>query len=225
LTFSIETFKMLRSFLWAFALSQTAFPALATNIKERSLLQRDDPVTSLVGALAQYPQVSGFSSFITLNPGAFDSLLPNNTNTGVTVLVPSNTALTTYESKYGVALANLPQDKIHAFLQYLVLVAPLTSANFSKASNGLIVPTLLTDTQYNNRSAGEELLNEFGKNSNGQVLYFSPDTIPTSKKMLVRVRQSQTGLATNVRAGVSEVTTIDVIDGKWSGGTFQIVNE
>lgn len=209
-----------------FTLLPIALPVAAESyIQERDLLQRDDPITSLVTALRPFPQASDFSSFITLNPEALTSLLPNDTTGGVTLLVPSNTAFSTYQTKYGVSLASISQDQVRTVLQYHVLVAPLNSTDFKQATNGLTVPTFLTDQQYNNRSAGPALLAEFGKNANGQVLYFSKDPISSSSKVRVRVRQSQSGDTTNVRAGVSEVTTLDVIDGKWEGGTFQIVNE
>jgi hypothetical protein len=84
----------------------------------------------------------------------------------------------------------------------------------------------LTDEQYNNRSAGAALQTQFGKNANGQVLFFSTDSIPSTKKLRVKVRQAQAGGATaNVRAGVSEVAVLELVDGAWDDGIFQIVDQ
>jgi fasciclin domain-containing protein len=178
---------------------------------------------SLTTALEKYPNLSNFTAFLNINPTVFDGLLSGN-GSKFTLLIPSDTAITSYQSSTGSSLSALPQSQILPLLSYHVLSAPIVGTNFTQ--NGLVVPTLLTDEKYNNRTAGPALQAQFGNNANGQVLYFSTEAIPSTRKLRIKVRQAQGGGDTaNVRAGVSEVAAVEVVDGVWDGGVFQIVDQ
>jgi len=85
----------------------------------------------------------------------------------------------------------------------------------------LIVPTLLKDQKYNNRSAGADLINQYGADAAlGNVLYVSKDLINPVK---FKVRQQQdSGVA--LRGGMGQGATINAVDGTWDLGYFQIVD-
>lgn len=179
-------------------------------------------IASLTNALANYTNTKQFSTYLNTNPTAFTTLLsssPAAPGGGLTILIPSDSAISTS----GLSLTSLTPETLAPILSYHVLAAPLTGTNFTQAK-GITVPTLLKDALYNNRSGGAQLESQFGKQAaQGQVLFFSSDPIPTTKKFRVRVRQAGQGGA-NVRAGQSEVANVDIVDGTWDGGRFQIVD-
>jgi transforming growth factor-beta-induced protein len=192
-------------------------------------------LSSLRNALDDHQDASTFATYLGTNPPALASLLnPNTSTTGIskyTILVPSNNALTTYQTSTGKSLTSLPASDLSIILKYHVLVAPLTETNFT-VERGITVPTLLTDEQYNNRSAGDQLARAFGaRAASGQVLYFSSEEIASTSaassvfksKRRVLVRQANAG-AVNLRAGAGEIASVDVVDGTWDGGNFQIVS-
>jgi uncharacterized surface protein with fasciclin (FAS1) repeats len=126
------------------------------------------PVISqdLSAALSNYPDASTFQGLIKLVPGEFLSLLPSglkpNSSNGVTVLIPSNTAFSSFLNATNTTnVVNVPVDQLVNILHYHTMYAKLSSANFS-SPGGLIVPTLLKDQKYNNRSAGADLINQYG---------------------------------------------------------------
>jgi hypothetical protein len=186
----------------------------------KSVLAQDLPK-----ALSQYPELSMFQGLISQVPGGVTQLLPRgispNSSQGVTVLIPSDTALKSFLNTTGVPdITSVPPDQLVNILFYHIMYAKLTSGNFS-APGGLIVPTLLKDKKYNNRSAGAELINTYGTEAaQGNVLYISKDPITPAK---FRVRQKQDNSAA-LRGGMGEGGTINAVDGKWDLGYFQIID-
>ncbi|KAH8912022.1 FAS1 domain-containing protein [Coniochaeta sp. PMI_546] len=179
----------------------------------------------LPAALSQYPEVSTFQGLISQVPGGVSSLLPSglspNSTKGVTVLVPSNNAFSNFlNASHLTNITSVPLDQLVNILYYHIMYAKLTSANFS-APNGLIVPTLLKDQLYNNRSAGADLINTYGADAaQGNVLYISKEPINPVK---FRVRQQQDNSAA-LRGGMGQDGLINAVDGTWDLGYFQIVD-
>ncbi|KAF2663352.1 FAS1 domain-containing protein [Microthyrium microscopicum] len=170
----------------------------------------------LLSALSGYPDTSTFATYI---PEIANDL---NTTAGqkYTVLIPSNEAFTKFAARHG-AIDTLPADTRKAYLRYHVLASSLTSTNFSQPQ-GLTVPTLLTDTKFNNRSAGDALTKIYGERAAGQVLYIAKNVNATSG-YAYRVRRQSSG-NTEVRGGLASDSQLTAIDGTWSGGTFQLID-
>jgi hypothetical protein len=186
-------------------------------------LSTSQSVTSLSAATGQYDQLSNFTSLITDSPTLLSTIFSSGPN--ITLLVPSDAAFASYKNATGTSLADLSVTSLSEILSYHVLVSPVSSTTFQAASKGLTIPTYLTDTEFNNRTAGSLLLNQYGNSAKGQVLFFSPTAIPGTKKRSVQVRQTASqGGTTNVRSGLGKVAEINLIDGQWNGGYFQIVN-
>lgn len=175
----------------------------------------------LATAISNYTDLSSFRSALTSFPSLFDSVLPSSP-TGVTVLIPSDDAFQKFLNQTGTELTSLPFSLLVATLQYHVLDAEMTSANFT-APRGVTVPTLLTDQQYNNRSAGAELIDTYGENAaKGQVLFISPDPISPAR---LRVRQpSRRDTNVNLRGGLGQGGVMTAVDGVWTGGYFQVID-
>jgi transforming growth factor-beta-induced protein len=197
----------------------TSIVALTLGLAQSVLAQ------DLSTALSKYPEVSTFQGLISQVPGGVSSLLPSglspNSSNGVTLLIPSNKAFSTFLNASNLAnITSVPLDQLVNILFYHIMYSKLTSANFS-SPDGLIVPTLLKDQKYNNRSAGTELINQYGADAaQGNVLYISKDPISPVK---FRVRQQQdSGVA--LRGGMGQGATINAVDGAWDLGYFQIVD-
>lgn len=187
----------------------------------RSLVLAQDLPT----ALANYPETSTFQGLIGQVPGGVSGLLPSglspNSSNGVTLLIPSNSAFSTFSNgTNSVNITSLPLDQLLDILLYHIMYAKLTSANFS-SPDGLIVPTLLNGQQYNNRSAGAELIKLYGADAaQGNVVYISQEPINPVK---FRVRQQQnSGVA--LRGGMGQGATMNAVDGTWDFGYFQILD-
>ncbi|KAB5554686.1 fasciclin domain-containing protein [Coniochaeta sp. 2T2.1] len=197
----------------------TSIAALVLGLSHSVLAQ------DLSTALQKYPEVSTFQNLISQVPGGASSLLPSglspNSTKGVTVLVPSNEAFSTFLNATNTAnVTDVPLDQLVNVLFYHIMYAKMTSANFS-APGGVIVPTLLKDEKYNNRSAGAELVNIYGADeAQGNVLFISKDPINPVK---FRVRQQQDD-SVALRGGMGQGGSINAIDGVWDLGYFQIVD-
>lgn len=195
-----------------------SFAALSLGLS-RSVLAQDLPT-----ALSNYPEVSTFQGLISQVPGGVASLLPSgispNSTKGVTLLVPSNKAFSSFLNASNIAnITSVPLDQLLNILNYHIMYAKLTSANFS-SPDGLIVPTLLKDQKFNNRSAGADLINTYGADAaQGNVLYISKDPIRPVK---FRVRQQDTSVS--LRGGMGQDGLINAVDGSWDLGYFQIVD-
>lgn len=174
---------------------------------------------SLLSALSTYPQTSTFQSLLQKNTSGILNLIPSSKNDH-TIFIPSDNAFLKYAGNHSATpLTALPPNDLLATLKYHVALSQLSVSNFSQPE-GITVPTLLKGEQYNNRSAGNELLSKYGQDATGQVLYISATPISQAK---FRVRQSMN--QADMRSGLGLVTTVDAVDGKWDGGRFQIVEE
>ncbi|KAF6816234.1 beta-ig-h3 fasciclin [Colletotrichum sojae] len=191
--------------------------AAGSNVENlEKLRNRQTSTQSLVDALGSYADLSSFQQILKTLPG----LVNANVNRGATVLVPTNTALSNFvKLNNATDVSQLPVSKLQSIFQYHTLDASLSTTNFS-SPRGLTVPTKLTDSVYNLRSPGLALLNQFGADANGQVLYISKDTANPSK---FRVRQSA-GEKSSLRAGLGQSAELTGIDGKWDGGYFQAID-
>jgi hypothetical protein len=177
----------------------------------------------LVVALSGYPDLSTFSDVVRNLPGGLQSILPSgllpNSTRGVTILVPDNEAFVDFTKSVGVPdVLDLPANQLLALLSYHVLASNLTGEDMA-APDGLIVPTSLQGEQYNNRSAGADLIDKYGAEAaRGQVIYLSSSPIdPIGAR---RVRPS----TINIRGGNGQDSSMKVVDGQWDLGYFQIVN-
>ncbi len=177
-----------------------------------------DPASSLSAALAQYPSLSSFRQLVGNAPSVFDTLIPIN-SVGVTVLAPSNQAIQSYTSKHG-PLRNLSTAALKDILSYHVLVAPVTSANFT-SPRGLTIPTMLAGTLFNNRTAGADLTTAFGPNATGQVLFIQQQLQASVGRV---ARQSLGTTNVQLQAGLAETANITVLDAPWSLGYFHMVD-
>jgi hypothetical protein len=173
----------------------------------------------LAKALQGYPEASQFTTTLSDLTGDLNT----TKNQKYTILVPTNQAFKDFAAKFGQAISSFPQDQRRSYLRYHVLVGALTSANFS-SSKGLTVPTLLKDSKYNNRTAGSALIDKYGAQATGQVLFIAKD-LSTRAPNKFRVKRQTNPGGIQVRGGLAENATLTAIDGTWSGGNFQIVNQ
>jgi hypothetical protein len=171
----------------------------------------------LATALSSYKQTSIFTSLISGDPQLITQLLTPQPR-GYTILVPTDDAFSRYSQKHGVNVTSLTIPELTSILQYHILAANLTSGNFTQPL-GITVPTLLTTEANNNRTAGAALIEQFGEQAAGQVLFISKDATQPAK---FRVRQSQT---ISARGGLAESANLDAVDGSFAQGKFQLVDE
>lgn len=191
--------------------------ALALGVAQVALAQQG---VDLGTAIASNPNLSSFGQILSKFPGLVSSLIPQAQE--VTVLVPSNAAFEKFVDQTGQEPTSLPTEQLVAIFKYHVMAAKLTSKNFT-ARRGIVVPTLLKDEQYNNRSAGAQLVNTFGPEAaQGNVLYISPDTINPAK---LRVRQAgNSSTSVNLRGGLGVTASVDAVDGEFGQGAYQIID-
>jgi uncharacterized surface protein with fasciclin (FAS1) repeats len=188
--------------------------ALATSAASQATQQ------SLATGLSPYADLSIFKSILDVFPGFISSVLDGRSS--VTVLIPTNQAITNFLAKSNVTdLVQIPVSTLHTVFKYHIMDAALKATNFSKPG-GITVPTLLRDSQYNNRTAGAELTKIFGSQATGQVLFVQKDSIPVASKF--RVRQSTQGPNANLRGGLAQTGLLTSVDGSWDGGVFQVID-
>ncbi len=170
--------------------------------------------TALVEAIAGFSQLSAFSQLLTDNPTLLPSVIPANlTGTAITVLVPSNAAFENFINQTGHELGQLPLDQLTAIFKYQILAAAITAHNLTGAASGIVVPTLLTGQQYDNRTAGAQLLATYGQvAAQGNVLFVTPSAIAPAAAHLLRPRQSDS-TTFNVRAGLGQTAKLAAVDG------------
>jgi uncharacterized surface protein with fasciclin (FAS1) repeats len=143
-----------------------------------------------------------------INSTIAQSLLNTSVVGGVqTILVPSNDAFTKYLGTTGHPFESIGPKQIRTILQYHTLNASLTSAILAHNPD-IVLSTQLTDTQYNliGSTANTNL------NVKGQVLYITS-----------RGSRNKSSTA-SVGSGLGSIGKMDVVDGAWSGGRFQIVD-
>ncbi|KAF7554887.1 hypothetical protein G7Z17_g2625 [Cylindrodendrum hubeiense] len=175
----------------------------------------------LSSSLEGYDELSLFRSLLSAAPQALSTSLSGKTS-NITVIVPTNDAITAYLNESKVSdVTELNIDDIETFFSYHVLVASLKASDFGDHT---VVPTLLQGEEYNNRSAGPQLEQEFGSKATGQVLIATKRT-DTSRRTK---RQKLSGPTVDVRAGLAQDAEMTAVDGKWGPknvNTFQIVNK
>ncbi len=178
---------------------------------------------SLLLALEAYPRLSSFRQLLLTNATTAGALLANSSITGSnstditrqTILVPSNDAFTNYQRANGRGIGSLSSSDLGSLVQYHSLQGILSSTELQRPE-GLISETALTTERYNNRELG----------SNGaqqpQVVYISPG----STNNTVVVRQVGTAASANglVRSGLGNEVNVEIVNGQFEGGIFQIVN-
>ncbi|OLN85953.1 Fasciclin-like arabinogalactan protein-like protein 6 [Colletotrichum chlorophyti] len=176
---------------------------------------------SLSSALSSHADLSTFNQLLNSYPDIISNVTTGGQNR-VTILVPTNDAFTKYLQQSNVSdLAALPVDRLLNVFRYHTLEAGLTVQNFS-APRGITVPTKLRDALNNLRSPGAAIIDQFGADAQGQVLYVAPDAINPAK---FRVRQtSDDDKTASLRAGLGQTATLTTIDGIWDGGFFQSID-
>lgn len=178
--------------------------------------------TSLQLALEVYDQLTTFAGILAQNPRLFDLVINPNTTSNITVLAPTNDAITTFLQTAGVnKLDEIPTADLYALLQYHVLDAPMTSANLS-LPHGITVPTTLRDSQFDNRTAGPQITNLFGPGATGQVVFVSQKAVTGITRL--KARKTLSGSPLNIRGGLGDTGGLTAIDGTWDGGYFQAVD-
>ncbi len=196
-----------------------------------------DAASDLTAALAAYPSLSSFRQIVSDVPGIINALVPDggsdddgsassgSTNINVTVLAPSNGALSAYAAAHGGAsLTNLSTSALTDILSYHILAAPLTSTNFT-APRGLTIPTLLIDKLYNNRTAGADLEAAYGTGgaAAGQVVYVKQQ-LQASVSKNKAARQSVGDDSVQLQAGLAQTANVTALDASWSLGYIHMVD-
>lgn len=176
----------------------------------------------LSDAISGYPTLSVFRSLIDAAPQGLTQTFSEK-STDITVLVPTNDAIEKYLENAGVTdVTALDEDDIQTFFSYHIMAASLQSSDFDEP-RGKTVPTLLQSSEFNNRTAGPDLVQDFGKQATGQVVFASK--VDQSNKR--EKRQQIKGDEVNLRSGLAQDVKMTAIDGKWgpkNANTFQVVN-
>jgi hypothetical protein len=181
--------------------------------------------TSLKDALSTHSDTALFQVLL----GASDSIIGDvvgDKTEGLTFLVPDDKAVTEFMALNNITdISGFQGDALKTVFKYHVLVSAVSQEDYA-GDLGLVVPTLLKEQLFNNRTAGTALKAQFGDDATGQVLYFSKDTIPTVSK---RAGSSDlTNAIVNIRAGLEQTAKVTLVDGTWGtkgSNKFQIVNK
>lgn len=175
---------------------------------------------SLLNATANYTQLSDFRLLLMTNANAATRLLTNVTLSAgqkITVLIPSNDAFAQFQQNNSMPVSALASSDLANILDYHTLQGSLSSSDLQQPM-GLTAPTALTNQTYDNR----------GLASNGakipQVVYIS--SVNTANGTVTTVKRQITSAGANfdIRSGKGLQTTLEPVNGVWSGGMFQIVN-
>ncbi|CEI67915.1 unnamed protein product [Fusarium venenatum] len=176
----------------------------------------------LAGAISNYSSLSLFRSLLSSAPQALITSLSEK-DSNVTVLIPTNDAIKGYLKASSVSdVTELNQTELQVFFSYHVLSASLKSSDFDDP-RGLSVPTLLQNSQFNNRSAGPQIESQFGKGSDGQVVFAS-----RQDRNNKRADDDLGGPNVILRAGLAQDVKMTAVDGSWgtnSINSFQIVDK
>ncbi|KAI9772570.1 MAG: hypothetical protein M1839_002452 [Geoglossum umbratile] len=159
---------------------------------------------SFIDAISSYPRLSNFTQLMVENPPFADLLLGATSTQGIqTILVPSNTAFSKYENDTGHSIESLDPNIIQRLIQYHTLNSSLTSSELANRA-GVVVSSQLVDINYDNR----------GQYSNvqtpGQVVYISS--------------ANSVDASTFATGGLGSAVPMDVVDGTFDNGVFQIVD-
>ncbi|SPJ80348.1 uncharacterized protein FTOL_08740 [Fusarium torulosum] len=176
----------------------------------------------LANAIANYSSLSLFRSLIITAPQALSQSLSNKSS-NITVLIPTNDAIKSYLHDSGVSdVTELNQTDLQIFFSYHTLSASLVSSDFDNP-RGLSVPTMLDDSQFNNRSAGPQIQSQFGKDAGGQVVFASKE-----KNIGKRANKDLTGPTVTLRAGLAQNVRMTAVDGSWGAknvNSFQVIHK
>lgn len=176
----------------------------------------------LANAIANYSSLSLFRSLIITAPQALSQSLSNKSS-NITVLIPTDDAFKSYLQDSGVSdVTELNQTDLQIFFSYHILSASLVSSDFDNP-RGLSVPTMLDDSQFNNRSAGPQIQSQFGKDAGGQVVFASKE-----KNIGKRANKDLNGPTVILRAGLAQNVRMTAVDGSWGAknvNSFQVIHK
>ncbi|KAM0266881.1 hypothetical protein ACHAPA_006450 [Fusarium lateritium] len=176
----------------------------------------------LANAIANYTSLSLFRSLVGTAPQALSQSLSDKSS-NITVLIPTDDAIKSYLKNSGVSdVTELNQTDLQIFFSYHILSASLASSDFDNP-RGLSVPTLLDDSQFNNRSAAPQIQSQFGEDAGGQVVFASKE-----EKMGKRANEDFDGPTVALRAGLAQNVRMTAVDGTWGAknvNSYQIVDK
>jgi hypothetical protein len=176
----------------------------------------------LAGVIANYSSLSLFRSLLISAPQALTTSLSDK-ETNITILIPTNNAIESYLKDSSVSnVTELNQTDLRIFFSYHVLSASLVSSDFEN-KRGLSIPTLLQDTQFNNRSTGPQIQSQFGKGADGQVIFAA-----RQDRNGKRADGDLQGPNVMLRAGLAQNVKMTAVDGSWGTNnvnSFQIVDK
>ncbi|KAM0233079.1 hypothetical protein ACHAP5_010546 [Fusarium lateritium] len=176
----------------------------------------------LANAIANYTSLSLFRSLVGTAPQALSQSLSDKSS-NITVLIPTNDAIESYLKNSGVSdVTELNQTDLQIFFSYHILSASLASSDFDNP-RGLSVPTLLDDSQFNNRSAAPQIQSQFGEDAGGQVVFASKE-----EKMGKRANEDFDGPTVALRAGLAQNVKMTAVDGTWGAknvNSYQVVDQ
>ncbi|GKU10866.1 unnamed protein product, partial [Fusarium langsethiae] len=176
----------------------------------------------LAGVISDYSFLSLFRSLLSSAPQAFITSLSEK-DSNVTVLIPTNSAIESYLKASRVSdVTELNQTDLQVFFSYHILSASLTSSDFEEP-RGFSIPTLLQNSQFNNRSAGPQIQSQFGKGADGQVIFASK-----RDRNDKRADGELGGPNVILRAGLAQNVKMTAVDGSWgtnNSNSFQIVDK
>jgi len=178
---------------------------------------------SFLEATGAYSQLSSFHQLLLANSTIAAGVLSNATTTGhngtnitmQTILVPSNDAFTNYERANGHPVTSLSSSDLTNLGQYHSLQGALSSSDLQKPQ-GLISNTALNDQRYDNRELGSDGAQQ------PQVVYIGSTS---TNGMVARQAGGANGAGGFVESGLGAKVDVDLVDGKFDGGMFQIVDE
>lgn len=175
---------------------------------------------SLLNATANYSQLSDFRQLLMTNPNAASRLLTNVTLSAdqkITVLIPNNDAFTRYQRNNGMPVSALASSDLANVLDYHSLQGSLSSSDLQQPM-GLVAATALTNQTYDNRglaSSGAKI---------PQVVYISSVNTANGTVTTLKGQTTSPGATFDIKSGEGLQTTLEPVNGAWSGGLFQIVN-
>lgn len=183
------------------------FPLVALS-QDGSSLQ-----ASLVEALTNQEGVTHFQGLLQSYPTLLNDILGGKEK-GITLLIPDDEAVTHFLTKSNFTNpTQLSPDDLKVPLQYHVMDAVVRAQDLAD-KGGNTIPTVLKEELYNNRTAGEKLIEVYGREATGQVLFVSDKGLPTAKNEK-RQDDGLVGVIKYVRAGLEQSAEMEVVDGTW----------
>lgn len=178
----------------------------------------------LGASIEGYPSFSIFRSILASDPTSFNSAVSKRSD-DLTVFIPTDEAFKKYLDASGIQdVSSISSEDLQNFFAYHVADKSLKGSDFD-AKGGLVLPTLLEDEKYNNRTAGDQLKTLYGNDADGQVLFAKPTTETGGTK---RFRRRTGSGSVTLRAGLGQDVEMTVLDGTWgnkSGNSFQSIDQ